>query len=152
MTIDMTKKPAMGIIWSIAFPGFGQIYNQQYLKAILFIFLELLINLNGNLNRSIIHSFFWEIEISQSILNYNWIMFYPCVYVVPMWDAYAISYKNAYSESPSALSVIPFAMGAAFATLGVIYGSRMLPGPIFLPIIMIIIGAFIGNLIKKWLQ
>jgi len=147
-----TKKPIMAIVWSIAFPGFGQIYNRQYLKALIFMLMEFIVNLFGHLNQSIIYSFFWEINRSQSELNYHWIMFYPCIYVIPMWDAYAVAYMETHSKTPSAMAAIPFTLGAMFATVGVIYGSRFVPGPIFLPIIMIILGAYIGVQIKKWLM
>lgn len=142
----------MAVVWSIAFPGFGQIYNNQFLKALLFLFLEFFINLNGHLNQSIIHSFFWEITLSQAELNYHWIMFYPCVYVIPMWDAYAVAYKQANFVTPPGVDALPFTLGAMFATIGVIYGSRWIPGPIFLPIIMITLGAFLGIQLKKWVQ
>jgi TM2 domain-containing membrane protein YozV len=144
--------PAMAILWSIAFPGFGQIYNHHFFKAALFMLMEFIINLNGHLNQSIIHSFFWEISLSQSVLNYNWIMFYPCIYVIPMWDAYAEAYKHSYSIPPPSVKAIPFVIGAMFATVGVIYGSRLVPGPIFLPIILIIVGSLLGNGIVRIIQ
>jgi TM2 domain-containing membrane protein YozV len=146
----LTKRPAMAIIWSIAFPGFGQIYNHQFLKAILFLLMEFIINIGGHLNQAIIYSFFWEIPLSQAELNYHWIMFYPCIYVIPMWDAYAVAYKKTYSDNPPGPDALPFTTGAMFATIGVIYGSRFVPGPIFLPIIMITLGAFTGVQIRKW--
>lgn len=148
----LNKHPTMAILWSITFPGFGQTYNHQFLKATLFMLMEFVINLNGHLNPSIIHSFFWEIPLSQSVLDYRWIMFYPCVYVIPMWDAYAVAYKQTYSFYPPASKSLPFAIGAMFATIGVIYGSRLVPGPIFLPIILIIVGSLIGNWISRRLQ
>lgn len=148
----MNKRPAMAVVWSIAFPGFGQIYNHQYLKALLFLFLEFLINLNGHLNQAIIYSFFWEIPLSQAELNYHWIMFYPCMYVIPMWDGYSTAYKQTYSVNPPGADAFPFTLGAMFATIGVIYGSRIVPGPIFLPIIMISFGAYLGILIRKRVQ
>lgn len=147
----LNNRPIMAIVWSVAFPGFGQIYNQQYLKALLFLFLEFVINLFSHLNQSIIHSFFWEISLSQSVLNYHWVMFYPCVYVIPMWDAYAVAYKQEHSKQPPSEAAIPFTLGAMFATVGVIYGSRFIPGPIFLPIILIICGSLIGIWIKSLL-
>jgi TM2 domain-containing membrane protein YozV len=145
---QLNQSPVMAIIWSIAFPGFGQIYNQQFLKAILFMVLEFTINLFGHLNQSIIYSFWGEIERSQAVLDYDWILFYPCAYVIPMWDAYAVAYRRTFLTAPPAAKVIPFSLGAMFATIGVIYGSRIFPGPILLPIILIIAGSLLGNWIK----
>lgn len=41
----MNKNAFEKLLWSFALPGFGQILNQKYIKAILFIFLELLVNI-----------------------------------------------------------------------------------------------------------
>ncbi|WP_423751949.1 DUF5683 domain-containing protein [Heliobacterium chlorum] len=43
----------MAALWSTVIPGFGQIYNREYLKGFILIFLEILINNFSNLNESI---------------------------------------------------------------------------------------------------
>jgi len=72
------------LLWSIAFPGFGQLLNKKYFKGTLLIFLEILVNVLGNLNEVIILSFQGNIEMAIDQANYQWIMFYPCIYFFAM--------------------------------------------------------------------
>lgn len=52
-----TNDKIIKILWSIAFPGFGQILNGHLTKGILFVTLEILINTKSGLNQAIISSF-----------------------------------------------------------------------------------------------
>ena len=85
----MTKDELEKILWSIALPGFAQILNGKFLKGLLFIGLEILINVQSNFNDVIILSFHWEIEKAIEQTNYQWLMFYPCLYFFAIWDAYS---------------------------------------------------------------
>lgn len=136
------------ILWSIALPGFGQILNGKLFKGILFIALEFVINVQSNLNNVIIYSFQGDIQLAVDQTNYQWLMFYPCLYMFSMWDAY----REA-AEGISPYSFMPFVFSAYFGTIGVIYSSNlkifgMLVGPVFLPILFLILGAGMGALIK----
>ena len=143
----MTKKEA--ILWSIAIPGFGQILNGKQIKGIVFVFLEFLINVQANFNEVIISSFHGEIEKSIEQANYQWLMFYPCLYFFAMWDAW----KDA-GGGKDHFSFLPFVFAAYFVTVGCIYSSNfrlfgVLLGPLYLPMISVIPGLMIGYLIKK---
>ena len=100
------------ILWSIALPGFAQLLNKKILKEIAFIFLEFLVNVNSHFNIVILHSFQGNnreaIEAIEAT-NYQWLMFYPCLYMFSMWDAY----KDAEGETPP-YSYLPFVFGAYF--------------------------------------
>lgn len=74
-------------LWSIALPGFGQILNKRYLKGIVAISLEFLINVNSKLNLAIMYSFQGEITKAISSTNFQWLLFYPCLYLFAAWDA-----------------------------------------------------------------
>jgi hypothetical protein len=76
------------LLWSIALPGFGQLLNRKYIKGLVFIFLEFLINVLANFNSIIMYSFNGEIERSFLEANYLWLMFYPCLFFFSMWDAF----------------------------------------------------------------
>lgn len=137
------------LMWSIALPGFGQILNGKLFKGILFVALEYLINIYSNLNSAIIYSFRGNIDEAVSQTNYKWLMFYPCIYVFAIWDAY----READGEN-TPYSFIPFVFAAYTGTIGVIFSSqlrifRILLGPIWLPIIFLIFGSILGLLIKK---
>ncbi len=86
--IEKKDKIIKSILWSIALPGFPQILNGRYLKGILFIILEFLINVMANFNEAIRLSFIGNIEGAVSQANDQWLMFYPCLYFFAMWDAF----------------------------------------------------------------
>lgn len=136
-------------LWSIAIPGFGQFLNKKYLKGIVLVFLEFLINTKANINTAILLSFLGNTEQAVQITNYQWLMFYPCVYLYSIWDAYRDGSGN--KEKP--FLFIPFAVSAYIETVGVIYSrvfriNGVLLGPIFLPMACIFIGFAIGLVIK----
>jgi hypothetical protein len=136
------------VLWNIAFPGFSQLLSGQYIKGILFVFLEFLINSKSQFNLAIMYSFIGEMERAYSVLNYQWIMFYPCVYMFAIWDAY----RFAMPEDEK-LSFLPFVFSAYFVTVGIMYSTKMTIfkmniGPIFLPILFLLPGLISGFLMK----
>lgn len=138
-------------LWSIAFPGFGQLLNGQLAKGALFILLEFVINTKSGLNRAIMTSFYGNTVSAAGGVDYSWLLFYPCVYLFSAWDAY----KNA-GAAPPAFSFMPFVLSAYLATIGVIYSPSVkvlgfLPGPIWLPILSILLGTVLGIALKKLL-
>lgn len=138
------------ILWSIALPGFAQLLNRKIVKGIVFIFLEFLINVNSHFNIVILYSFQGKITEAIETTNYQWLMFYPCLYMFTMWDAF----KDAEGETPP-YSYLPFAFGAYFVTIGLMYSpslklGQLLLGPVWLPILSLIPGLLVGNFIK-WL-
>ncbi|MFK9092750.1 hypothetical protein [Bacillus salipaludis] len=135
------------ILWSIAFPGFGQLLNGHLLKGVMFILLEFIINVNSLFNQAIMFSFLGKINDAARVVEYQWLMFYPCVYMFAMYDAY----KYAEGENPR-LSFVPFAFGAYFVTIGLMYSPKIFFGisfgPIWLPILSLIPGLGIGFIIR----
>ncbi len=100
--------PTEKLLWSIALPGFGQMLNGKYVKGILLIILEFLINFKANLNLVIFYSFQGEIIKAIEETDYQWLLFYPCLYFFAMWDAWkdAGGGKERYSFLPFVISVI----------------------------------------------
>jgi hypothetical protein len=135
-------------LWSIAIPGFGQFLNKKYFKGIVLVVLEFLINVKAKVNTLIVLSFLGQTQQAMEVANYQWLMFYPCVYLFSIWDAYRDGSKE---ESP--LLFLPFAIAAYIETVGVIYSrvfriNGVLLGPIFLPMICIFVGLGIGFIIR----
>lgn len=136
------------ILWSIALPGFAQLLNRKFVKGIVFIFLEFLVNVNSHFNMVILYSFQGNIREAIEATNYQWLMFYPCLYMFAMWDAY----KDAEGETPP-YSYLPFVFSAYFVTIGLIYspalklGQKLL-GPVWLPILSLFPGLLVGHLLK----
>lgn len=137
------------LLWSIALPGFGQFLNGSLFKGSVFIFLEILVNVLSKFNLAILYSFQGEIQKAIDVTNFQWLMFYPCLYMFAIWDAY----RNADGEVNS-FSYIPFVFGAFFITIGLIYSTSIKIfgvkiGPVFLPIISLVPGLLIGFIIYK---
>ncbi|WP_343750515.1 hypothetical protein [Lentibacillus halophilus] len=137
------------LFWSIALPGFGQLLNGKYIKGILLIALEFMINVQANFNEAILYSFQGDIQTAIAQTNYGWLMFYPCLYFFAMWDAF----KDA-DEGRSRFAFLPFVFSAYFVTVGLIYSKTltlfgMLFGPVWLPILFVIPGVLIGFIVKK---
>ncbi|HET7577724.1 MAG TPA: hypothetical protein VFK33_00465 [Bacillales bacterium] len=136
------------LFWSIAFPGFGQLLNGQILKGIVLMALEFLVNVKSHFNEAIFLSFHGEIHSAIEVTDYQWLMFYPCLYFFAMWDAYRID-----RQETSPFLFLPFAFSAFFVTVGLIYSntfkvSGILLGPVWLPILCVLPGVVIGWLIK----
>jgi hypothetical protein len=139
------------VLWSIAIPGFGQLLNGKYLKGVILIILEFVVNVQAKINTIIVLSFLGETEMAVKQANYQWLMFYPCVYLFGIWDAY----RDSKNPKPPLLA-IPFAISAYVETIGVIYSkvfriNGVLLGPIFLPMICIFLGLGIGFIIRHFI-
>ena len=140
------------LLWSIAFPGFGQLLNGHYIKGILFIALEIVVNVMGKFNTIIILSFNGKIQEAVTQTGYLWLMFYPCLYFFTMWDAY----RDA-GGGRKPYAYMPFVFSAYFVTLGLIFspGLRLfgvLIGPMWLPILFLPIGLMVGFLLQYILR
>ncbi|WP_188455071.1 hypothetical protein [Virgibacillus oceani] len=146
---EKNKDPLELLLWSIAFPGFGQLLNSKYVKGIILIIAEFVVNVFANFNQIIVLSFHGEITGAIEQTNYQWLMFYPCLYFFSIWDAY----KDAGGgEKPYAY--MPFVFSAYFVTLGLIFSPKLtifghLIGPMWLPILSLPIGIFVGAIIRR---
>lgn len=81
--------------------------------------------------------------------NYQWLMFYPCLYFFAMWDAF----KDA-GGGKEPYAFLPFVFSAYFVTVGTIYSSKLtlfniLFGPVWLPMLSVIPGLVVGFLLQR---
>jgi len=144
----MIKNTLEILMWSIALPGFGQYLNGKYFKGTILLILEFVINVQANFNQVIFLSFHGEISDAIKYTDYQWLMFYPCLYFLSLWDAA----KDAGGAKDS-YSFIPYILTAFLATVGLIFSSKLkifgvLFGPVWLPILFVFPGAIIGGIIK----
>ncbi|MGJ9458425.1 hypothetical protein [Oceanobacillus sp. CF4.6] len=147
--LNLKSKKLEAILWSIALPGFAQLLQRNYVKCILFIGLEILINVMGNFNAIIVLSFNLKIEEAIAQTNYLWLMFYPCLYFFAIWDAY----KDA-GGGDKPFAYLPLVFSAYFVTVGLIFSPGFkifgyLIGPMWLPILFLPIGLAIGVLLRS---
>ena len=140
--------PKEALFWSIALPGFGQLLNGKLIKGIVFIALEFLVNVQANFNEIIKLSFQGEIETAILHADYQWLMFYPCLYFFAMWDAY----RDA-GGGKDQFYFLPFVFSAYFVTVGLMYAEKIkifgvLLGPVWLPMLSVIPGLAVGFLLR----
>ncbi|RIW30175.1 hypothetical protein D3H55_17165 [Bacillus salacetis] len=136
------------ILWSIALPGFPQLLINSVVKGIFFVILEFLINVQSNFNEAIRLSFLGETRMAAEVIDYQWLMFYPCLYMFAMWDAF----KSAEGERDK-YSFLPFVCSAYTVTTGLmvsqkIYINDIFIGPIFFPMLCVVPGVGAGLLIQ----
>jgi len=149
------RSPLMSALWSIAIPGFGQLYVGDYLISVLLVVLEFVINVKASLNLSILYSFKGQFQDAIDVANFQWILFYPCIYAYSIWQAY-----NRAMEINRGLSQVEegrmfantkyngFFIGVAMGgTLGVIYSCKI--GPVFCGILGGLIGGLFGAVVER---
>lgn len=145
----MDKNSFEKLLWSIALPGFGQFLNGKFLKGLVLMTLEFLINVKANFNEIILLSFNGKISETLTITDFQWLMFYPCLYFFSMWDAV----KDA-GGGKETFSFLPYVFSAFFVTVGVIYSPYLRVfgiffGPVWLPMLFVIPGIITGLILKK---
>jgi hypothetical protein len=148
----MNKRIFEKLIWSIALPGFGQYLNGKFFKGTIFLILEFLINVQSHFNQIILLSFHGEIDDAIKHADYQWLMFYPCLYFFSMWDAV----KDA-GGGKGDYSYLPYVFAAFFVTVGLILSSNftifgMLFGPVWLPMLFVLPGIMFGFICRKILN
>ncbi|WP_144553235.1 hypothetical protein [Bacillus sp. X1(2014)] len=146
--VEKKDKIIESILWSIALPGFSQILNGRLFKGFLFIGLEFVINVMANFNEIIRLSFIGNIEGAVSQANYQWLMFYPCLYFFAMWDAF----KDA-GGGKLPYSYFAFVSSAFLVTVGIMYSTQVkvfgvLLGSVWFPMLCVIPGLIIGFALK----
>jgi hypothetical protein len=144
--------PYEKLFWCIALPGFGQFLNGKYFKGIILIFWGFLVNVQANFNEIIILSFHGDIEKAIVQADYQWLMFYHCLYFFAIWDAW----KDA-GGGKERYSFLLFVFPAYFVTVGCIYSSNfkifgVLLGPVWLPMLCVIPGIIVGLFLKIFIK
>lgn len=136
------------LVWNIALPGFSQLISGQWIKGIVFILLEFTINVKSKFNLAIMYSFQGNFDQALAVTNFQWLMFYPCLYFFALWDAYRDAMPVTERET-----YLPFAFAAFFVTIGLMYSPNLtlygvLLGPVFLPMLFLIPGLLIGLILR----
>lgn len=121
-------------LFSILMPGFGQVYNRQFIKGIAFLVIEHFINILGKINTAIWLDFNGLHQQALETLNNEGALFYPSFYVYVVWDAWYFAKKGANKTT----TAIPFIIAGFFGIFGTIYASR-LPVPTFTIAMLMII-------------
>lgn len=151
--MKVNRSPSIAMLWSVCIPGFGQLYNRDYVIGVLLFIIEIVVNVNSKLNLAIVYSFTAQTLLAAQVVDYQWLLFYPCVYAYSLWQAYnkavEINWlnKGAGPDGPP-LHFNGAFIGSAFCgTLGVIYSPVI--GPVFGGILGMSVGAAAGFFTEK---
>lgn len=160
------KSPTAALLWSLALPGFGQLYNGEFFLGLTLLLLELVINNTSGLNVAIMESFHGDFEHPHYVLNYQWGMFYPSLWFFSMWQAYnKAKMINAWLDGRkkefTKLTGLLFGMTVG-SNLGIYWHPHSYNGnielflfmksPIFFGLFLGIILGFIGHFIENTLR
>ncbi|NYE05932.1 hypothetical protein F4694_002707 [Bacillus niacini] len=158
------KSPYAAAVWSMVLPGFGQMYNKDYIIGFVLLGFEFLINLYSNLNLALVYSFTGDFAQAHSVINYRWGMFYPSLYAFSIWQAYnaakAHNDKMQDSMPEKKTHLTGFFIGMVvgmdfglfwhdFAFLNQYRVLTILDMPVFSGLILGLILGVLGNFIEK---
>ncbi|SFA81310.1 hypothetical protein SAMN05216312_101643 [Cohnella sp. OV330] len=74
--------------WSMAFPGFGHLLLNKYIRGYLLVLWEIFINQKIHLNLAIIYSFNGKFQAARDVLDPRFMSLYIPVYLFAIWDSY----------------------------------------------------------------
>lgn len=131
-------------VLSIVMPGGGQIYNRQILKGFTFFFWEHTLNFLGLINKAIYLDFNGHHSEALKVINYQFAMFYPAIYVLGVYDAF----RDADIEAPNKHAAIFFVLGGLLGTFSIVY-SNHLPFPLLLGGLSMIVPILIGSVLYR---
>lgn len=131
-------------LFSILMPGFGQIYNKQLFKGIVFVVFEHFDNMLGKINACIQLDFNGLHQQALETVIYDAMLFYPGFYVYSVWDAWYYAKKGADKTK----TAIPFVIGGFLGEMGAIFSVK-LPFPTLTVGLLMIIPMLIGFIIFR---
>lgn len=82
------RNPYIIAWWSAAFPGFGHMLLSKYLRGYALFIWEVIVNVNANINYSMIYSFQGNIDMAKEVIDTRWLLMYIPVYLFGIWDSY----------------------------------------------------------------
>ncbi len=80
-----------------------------------FFIPNLIFNRLGHLNESLLYAFTGDIVKSQTVLDYEWVLFYPVFFVMGQWDRYRVGFETQNCSSPPISHKLPFILASMFS-------------------------------------
>ncbi|AEI38924.1 hypothetical protein [Paenibacillus mucilaginosus] len=82
------QNPYIVAWWSAAFPGFGHLLLQQYIRGVLLTLSEVITNTLAHINEAIVYSFSGRYLMAREVLDPVWLYGYCVIYLYAIWDSY----------------------------------------------------------------
>ncbi|MCA1030711.1 hypothetical protein LCL95_06585 [Bacillus timonensis] len=88
------RNPLMAIIWSLFVPGLGQLYIHRIVTAFFVIVWVVLFSYLSHGLEAISLLFLGEIQEATSVLNEEWLLFFPSIFGFAVFDSYMNTVEN----------------------------------------------------------
>jgi hypothetical protein len=85
------RNPITIACWSMAFPGFGHLLLNKYLRGYALILWEMFINQKIHLNLAMVHTFNGQFQAARDVLDPKFMSLYIPVYIFAIYDSYRTS-------------------------------------------------------------
>ncbi|WP_276354353.1 hypothetical protein [Cohnella caldifontis] len=82
------RSPFTIALWSVAFPGFGHLLLNKYLRGYALVVWEMFINQKIHLNLAMVYSFNGQFQAAREVLDPRFMSLYIPVYLFAIWDSY----------------------------------------------------------------
>ncbi|CAI6066168.1 hypothetical protein [Cohnella sp. JJ-181] len=93
------RNPFTIACWSTAFPGFGHLLLNKYIRGYALVLWEVFINQKIHLNLAIVYSFNGQFQAARDVLDPRFMSLYIPVYMFAIWDSYrtAVDMNKVYA-------------------------------------------------------
>ncbi|WP_421385236.1 hypothetical protein ACOJQI_10880 [Bacillus salacetis] len=91
--LDM-RNPVMAVFWSLLVPGLGQLYIHRIMTAFFAILWTVVFFYFSHGLEAISLLFLGEIEKATSVVNPEWLLFFPSIYGFAVFDSYINTIEN----------------------------------------------------------
>ncbi|GMK40776.1 hypothetical protein PCCS19_38320 [Paenibacillus sp. CCS19] len=88
------RKPWLAAVWSMGIPSLGQLYLHRIVLASFILISTIVIIWNSNLILSIHYLILGDLESSTSVLDKQWVLYFPSFYFFTIYDAYTNTVEN----------------------------------------------------------
>lgn len=82
------RNPITIACWSMAFPGFGHLLLNKYLRGYALILWEMFINQMIHLNLAVVYTFNGQFQLARDVLDPKFMSLYIPVYIFSIYDSY----------------------------------------------------------------
>ncbi|MGG0719898.1 hypothetical protein ABE096_20315 [Robertmurraya massiliosenegalensis] len=88
------RNPVMAVIWSLFIPGLGQLYLHRIVTAFFVIVWAVVFFYKSRGLEAISLLFLGDIEKATSLINPEWLLFFPSLYGFSVYDSYINTVEN----------------------------------------------------------
>jgi hypothetical protein len=88
------RKPWVAAVWSLLSPGTGQLYLHRILVGLFLIIFWTTVVYCSRLLPALQYSLFGEFEKSRDVINWEWFLNIPSIYIFAAYDSYTNTVEN----------------------------------------------------------